>query len=244
MSTAHEYQITVFSPEGKLHQVEYAIKAVKLSGLTSIGIRGMDSVTMITQKKIDDPMIEPESVTNVIRLTPTIGCLVTGRESDGKAWANRLRNEASEYLQQNGTHISVEELASRAADLAQLYTQQFSMRAYAAELMLSAVDPLMGPQLFKVDPAGHYYGYFATASGIKEQEAGNHLERELKKKIDFKSLNKKETICLAIQILQQTIGQDFRPQDIEVSVVDYNNGFSNLNSSQIEEYLKIVQRFD
>eukprot|EP00958_Prasinococcus_capsulatus_P016206 scaffold1784_cov364-Prasinococcus_capsulatus_cf.AAC.4 len=57
---------------------EYAFKAVKTSGLTSIGVRGSDSVCVVTQKKVQDKLVDPESVTNLFKITPFIGCLVTG----------------------------------------------------------------------------------------------------------------------------------------------------------------------
>jgi 20S proteasome subunit alpha 1 len=245
MASAHEYQITIFSPEGKLHQVEYAFKAIKLSGLTSIGVRGANSVVVVTEKRVGDRMVDPESVTNIFRITPHVGCLVTGRESDGRAWVSRLRQESFEYLQQNGHQIPVDVLAMRAADVVQLYTQKSFMRAYAVELMLFSVDKLLGPQLFKVDPAGHYFGYHGVTSGVKEQEAANFLEKEYKQKNGFSKLNSDETVRLAIEGLQNTIGQDFKSNDIEVAIVDAQNfTFKKLTPEQIEAHLLVIQRFD
>lgn len=102
MAASHEYQITVFSPEGKLHQIEYAIKAIKQSNLTSVGVRGKGCVVVCTEKKVTDKMMDPATITNVFRVTPRIGVLVTGRESDGRAWISRLRQEAFEYQQDFG----------------------------------------------------------------------------------------------------------------------------------------------
>lgn len=55
----HDLQITVFSPEGKLHQIgtqtmtpEYSFKAIRTSNLTSVGCKGKDSVVLVTEKRI------------------------------------------------------------------------------------------------------------------------------------------------------------------------------------------------
>ncbi len=187
---SHEYQITVFSPEGRLHQIEYAFKAIKQCNLTSVGVRGKDTVVVCIEKKVTDPLIDPSSVTNIFRITPKVGVMVTGREADGRAWVSKLRQEAYDFLGDNGLQISVDILAQRAADIAQLYTQKSFMRAYAVELMFFGVDSENGPQLFKVDPAGHYYGYHACGSGVKEQEVQNQLQNHFKDKGGFKDLSK------------------------------------------------------
>ena len=237
--------MTIFSPEGKLHQVEYAFKAIKSSGLTSIAIKGKNCVVAVTEKRIADRMIDPATVTNLHMVTPQIGCLVTGRETDGRSWVTRLRQEAFDYLQDNGSQITVDILSIRGADLAQLYTQKSTMRAYACELMLFSVEQENGPQLYKLDPAGHYFGYHATTSGVKEQDAINYLEKDWASKKGFNGLSDDEVVRLAIDTLQKTIGQDFKPSDIEVGIVE--NGkktFKKLNVTEIEAHLQVIQRFD
>lgn len=67
---SHEYQITIFSPEGKLHQIEYAFKAIKSSNQTSIGLKSENCVVVCTEKKVDDPLIDSSSITNIFRITP------------------------------------------------------------------------------------------------------------------------------------------------------------------------------
>lgn len=134
-------------------------------------------------------------------------------------------------------------LASRAADISQMYTQRSFMRAYAVELMLVAIDDEKGPLLLKINPAGHFLGYFATSSGVKEQEAQNYLEKHYKERNGFKQLSDKEAIKVAIECLQSTIGQDFKASDIEVGIVSERNGtFKKLTEEEIEAELHVIQR--
>jgi 20S proteasome subunit alpha 1 len=106
-------------------------------------------------------------------------------------------------VQDYGHEIGVDVLSQRTADIAQLYTQKAFMRPYAVEVMLASIDEEKGPMLYKVDPAGHFYGYRAVTSGVKEQEGIDFLEKEYKKNEDgFASLDTNETIRLAIEALQ------------------------------------------
>ncbi|CAI7917543.1 unnamed protein product, partial [Closterium sp. NIES-53] len=74
----YDRHITIFSPEGRLYQVEYAFKAVKSVGVTSIAVRGKDSVCFVTQKKVPDKLTDETSVTNLYPVTKGIGMLATG----------------------------------------------------------------------------------------------------------------------------------------------------------------------
>jgi len=241
-SAGYDRHITIFSPEGRLYQVEYAFKSVKNQNQTSLGVRGEDSVAIVTQKKVPDKLVDPDTVTSVYKITETIGSVMTGMIPDAKAQIQRARFEASEFNYKYSYTIPVQYLAQRVADMSQVYTQHAWMRPLGVEMILIGIDEELGPQLYKCDPAGSFVGYRACASGQKDQEATNFLEKKLK---SSPKLDENQTVQMAISSLQSILSADFKPTDIEVAVVSKTNPkFRQLTPAQIEDYLTAIAERD
>lgn len=241
-STGYDRHITIFSPEGRLYQVEYAFKAFKSVGMTSIGIRGKDSAVVVTQKKVPDKLLVASTVSYMFKLTENIGCVMTGMIADAKAQIQRTRYEAAQFRYEYGYEVPVQYLAKRVADVSQIYTQHAYMRPLGVAMIMIGIDEELGPQLYKCDPAGTYMGCKATSAGAKEQEAVNFLEKKLKGSPD---LNKNETIQLAIQTLQTILSADFKASELEVAVVSTDDRrFTQLTNDQIEEHLIAIAERD
>ncbi len=186
--------------------------------------------------------MDPKSITHLFHITPRIGCLVTGRIADAKAQIQRARYEAADYQYNNGYSIPVHVLARRMADIAQVNTQSASMRPLATVCILIGVDDEKGPQVYKIDCAGHYLPFFGTASGAKEQEAVNYLEKKVG---EMKGYGVDETVRTAIMCLGSVLGSDFRGSEIEVGVVEGKNGkFTVLSEEQIEAHLNAIADTD
>lgn len=239
----YDRHITIFSPEGRLYQVEYAFKAVKSVGVTSVGVRGKDSCCFVTQKKVPDKLLDPSSVTSLYVVSKHIGMLATGLTADARSLVLKARQEASEFLFKFGYEIPVEYLARRLADMAQVYTQQAYMRPLGVSTMLIGIDEEVGPQLFKCDPAGYFVGYKATGAGAKDQETINFLEKKLKDKPD---LSFDESVQLAISTLQAVLAEDFKATEIEVGVVESSGErhFRTLTVEEIEAHLTAISERD
>ena len=156
--------------------MEYCFKAAQ-NGLTVVAVRGKDSTCTVTQKKVPDRLMQGDSVTHMFAISPQIGCCVTGSMADCKAFIQRARYEAGQWTFTNGYSMPVSALAKRMADLAQVNTQTASMRPLAVISCFIGVDDQQGPVVYKVDCAGHYLPFFATAAGPKEQESMNFLEK-------------------------------------------------------------------
>jgi len=241
-SAGFDRHITIFSPEGRLHQVEYAFKAAKSSTLTSIGVRGADSVVLVTQKKVPDKLLDPSSVTHMFKVTENIGCVATGLIADAKAQVTRCRYMSAEFKYTNGYDIPVSFLAKKTANIAQVYTQHAFMRPFGVVAIFGGIDEEKGPQLYRCDPAGYFVGYKACAAGQKEQEANNFLEKKIKAN---PNMSFQQTVATAIIALQTCVGSDLKPADIEVAVVTKQNPtFTVLTEKQIDEHLGAISERD
>ncbi|PIA43115.1 hypothetical protein AQUCO_02000512v1 [Aquilegia coerulea] len=243
----YDRHITIFSPEGRLYQVgfkftEYAFKAVKASGITSIAVRGKDSVCVVTQKKVPDKLLDQSSVTHIFPITKSLGLLATGMTADARSLVQQARNEAAEFRFKWGYEMPVEVLAKWIADKSQIYTQHAYMRPLGVAAMVLGIDEENGPQLFKCDPAGHFFGHKATSAGLKEQEAINFLEKKMKNDPAF---SYEETVQTAISALQSVLQEDFKPTEIEVGVVRVENPvFRVLSTEEIDEQLTAISERD
>jgi len=239
--SSYDRYLTVFSPEGRLFQVEYAFKAISGSGQTAIAIRGDDTVVFITQKKVPDKLLDPSTVTHLFSITPTIGCVVTGLIADGRAQVQRCQAEAAEFKYKYGYEITPDLLAKRIANINQVYTQRAAMRPLGISLILIGIDQERGPQIFKLDPAGYYVGFRATATGQKQQESMNHLEKLFKKDEGGLKLKKDEVVEAAITALSTVCATDFKASEIEIGIcasTEEKSKYRTMSTEEIDGYLQ------
>ena len=121
------------------------------------------------------------------------------------------------------------------------------MRPLGVSITLISVDDELGPQLYKVDPAGYYIGSKGTSSGPKQREAFNHLEKKLKG-TDFAPGTWEEVVELGITTLSSVLSVDFKKGEVEIGVCGANGegdrGFRKLSEEEIEERLQAIAEKD
>nr|OQO28153.1 putative proteasome subunit alpha type-1 [Rachicladosporium sp. CCFEE 5018] len=231
---------------------EYAFKAITAANITSVGVKGKNCAVVLSQKKVPDKLIDPSSVSYVYRLSPSVGCVMTGSIADARASVTRARGEAAEFRYKFGYEMPCDVLAKRIANINQVYTQRAYLRPLGVAATLVSLDSEYGPQLFKCDPAGYYVGYKATASGPKAQEALNFLEKKLKNK-DCAEGDWEEVVELGIATLSTVLSVDFKKGEIEIGIVGgprrdgkegTEEGFRSLTEEEIDERLQAIAEKD
>ncbi|KAG1764637.1 20S proteasome subunit [Suillus occidentalis] len=205
--TSYDRYLTVFSPEGRLYQVEYAFKAISGSGHTAVSVRGHDTSVVITQKKIPDKLLDASTVTHLYSITRTIGCVMTGLVADARAQVLRAQQEAVQWRYKYGYEITPDALARRLANINQVYTQRAGMRPLGISMILIGIDPEYGPQCFKLDPAGYFVGKLDKGKGADDAAAAG------------KKLSRAEVIEIAIEAMSTVHATDYKAGEIEIGIV-------------------------
>ncbi|KAI9458280.1 nucleophile aminohydrolase [Russula earlei] len=238
------------------------MSAISGSGHTAISVRGQDTVVVIIQKKVPDKLLDASTITHLFSITPNIGCVMTGLIADARAQVTRARQEAADFRYKFGYEITPDALARRLANINQVYTQRAAMRPLGISMILIGIDFELGPQIFKLDPAGYFVGFHATAAGQKQQEAMNHLEKKWKKLNNGrgaddpvaagKTLSRAEVIELAIEALSMVHATDFKAGEVEVGIVSNSEEedvktrglWRSLSEKELDEHLSAYAEKD
>ena len=226
----YDRAITVFSPDGRLLQVEYAKKTVS-QGATSIGIACKDGVVLVADKKIGEKLIVPESVEKISPVDKFIGAAVTGIMSDGRVLIQKAQTKAQSHRITYDERIDVLSLVKEVCDHQHLFTQYGGARPYGVSLLIGGVDK-GGAKLYMTEPSGIYFEYKAVGIGEGAQIANKFLEDNYKENITIE-----QGIKLGISTLKKTLGARFSKDRIEIAVIS-KDGFKKFSKSEIEKYLK------
>ena len=227
---AYDRAITVFSPDGRLYQVEYAREAVK-RGTTAVGIKVKDGIVLLVDKRISSRLLESNSIEKIFRIDEHIGVASSGLVGDARSLIDRARIEAQINRISYGEVIDVETLAKKLGDHMQTYTQFGGARPYGTALLIAGVSD--GEfRLFETDPSGTLLEYKATGIGTGRPAVMKRFESEYDPDVTVM-----EAVALGISALHDATEGKFELNTIEIGIVDLESGFKKLPRSEIEALL-------
>lgn len=202
IGTGYDLANSIFSPDGRNFQVEYAVKAVENGG-TSIGIRCKDGVVLAVEKVITSKLLKQSANKRIATVDRHLGVVYSGMVPDGRHFVDRSRDEARAWRDTFKTPIPTADLASRMGGYMQAYTLYQSVRPFGITAIVGGFDSELeapvdgevgngpsvgaggknpdkkygGPFLYMIEPSGLYWGYYGAATGKGRQAAKAELEK-------------------------------------------------------------------
>ncbi|MGZ8888290.1 MAG: archaeal proteasome endopeptidase complex subunit alpha, partial [Halobacteriota archaeon] len=226
--------ITVFSPDGRLFQVEYAREAVK-RGTTSVGIKAKDGVALLVDKRISSRLLEPQSTEKIFQVDDHIGAVTSGLVADARALVDRARVDAQINRVVYNEPIGIETLAKKIADHKQTFTQYGGVRPYGTALLIGGIDD-SGPRLFETDPSGALLMVKATGIGSGRNAVMEFLEEKYNEDIDIDN-----AIRLGLEALYKGTEGKLTVDTAEIAAINAkDNRFRKLDANELEAYVKSV----
>ncbi|KAI5950037.1 PRE10 [Candida margitis] len=210
IGTGYDLSNSVFSPDGRNFQVEYAMKAVENGG-TSIGIKCKDGVVLAVEKIINSKLLVPGKNKRIQTVDRHIGVVYSGLLPDGRHFVNRSRDEAQSFKSIYKIPMPVPNLMDRMGIYVQNYTCYNSVRPFGVVSIVGGVDD-DGPHLYMIEPSGTCWGYSGAATGKGRQIAKSELE-----KLNFEELTCKEAVKIAAKIIHLA-HEDNKDKDYELEI--------------------------
>jgi proteasome alpha subunit len=203
---------TMFSPDGRLLQVEYAKKTVR-QGSASIGMVCRDGVLLVADKRIAEKLLIPSSIEKISQVDEHIGATGTGLVMDARVLIERAQLIAQQNRVTYDSPIDLLSLVKEIADMKQFFTQYGGARPFGVSILFAGVNNK--PELYMTDPTGIFFEYKATAIGEGETEIKAILDREYKDNIAVD-----DGLKLSLKALKKVLGKEFHIERIDGAFID------------------------
>jgi len=189
IGTGYDLSASQFSPDGRVFQIEYAMKAVENSG-TALAIRGSDGVVFAVEKIVASKLYEKGANRRIANIDSHVGMAAAGLVTDARQLAQIARDEASSYRSDYGSPCPLPQLTQRVSSYMHAYTLYSSIRPFGATIMLGSWSKADGAQLYCVEPSGVSYGFWGCAAGKAKSAAKTELEKLKMSELTCKQLVK------------------------------------------------------
>jgi proteasome alpha subunit len=228
---AYDRAITVFSPDGRLFQVEYAMELVN-RGATIMGIQCAEGVVLGSEENIE-PLEEAEYSWKIFKVDDHVGASIVGLSSDARVLIDQARIHAQSNKLTYDEPVDVEVVTKKICDIQQMYTQHAGVRPFGVSLIFGGVDKT-GSHVFGTHPSGTYRGYKATALGAGRETVLAILKDEYRE-----NLSLEENTKLTVKCLVKALEARQLPPRIKIAVIPTaTKKLQMLTDEKIESYIK------
>jgi 20S proteasome subunit alpha 4 len=243
---SYDRALTIFSPDGHLFQVEYAMEAVN-KGNTAVGIRSSDTIVLAVEKKAVPKLQDPRPVKKICHLDEHLVLAFAGLSADARVLINKARTEAQSHRLTVEDAPTVEYMARYIAGVQQKYTQKGGVRPFGVcTLIIGFTDER--PRLFLTEPSGIHSEWRATAIGKSSKTVREFLEKYHTSHqtspgtVDdsFEQLGREETIKMAVKALLEVVQSG--ASSMEIAVMTKDNKLRTLEQAEIQSIIEEIEK--
>lgn len=228
----YDTDVTVWSPEGRLLQVEYAMESVK-QGSACVGLRSSTHCVLGALKRSVSELSSHQK--KLLEIDDHIGIGIAGLTADARSLAKWMRNECLNHKYVYGTAMPSGSIMTDLADRHQRTTQTYVRRPYGVGLLVASYDK-SGPHLYQTCPSGNLYEYYASAIGSRSQSGRTYLEKYYNTVADA---TKDELIMHALRALSGCVSGDgeLTKENGSIAYVGKDEKFTLLEGDELQPYL-------
>ena len=241
----YDRSVNTFSNQGRLYQVEYAMKAVE-QGCTTLGIQLKDAIILGAEKKIASKLQIPSSIENIMKINENAICTYSGLRSDARALIETARVEAANHWFNFNEPMPVEAISLAVCDMALSFAEKKKRekkdkergvsRPYGVAVIIAGIDADGEPRLFKNDPSGNYVRYKACCIGQGGENGMTTLQSNYREDMRFD-----EAILLAGKVLKENLEQKINKDNFEIWYIKKSDG--KIVSLSPDELEKLIPKF-
>ncbi len=231
-TSAYDRVSTMFSPKGRLYQVEYASKIVE-QGTLGVGLVYDKGVLFGADKNIVTSLVIPESIEKLFKVDDHVGAISAGLVGDARRLIKIAREKAQENQVYYGEKIGVEALVKEISAIKQLFTQYAGMRPFGVSFVIGGVSN-GEKKLFETEPSGAMAQYRATAIGKDKAKAMELFEKRHSEKMPLK-----EAANLAVQAIKKCKEkkEPFSLNSLDFAVIEKGKEFERIPPKKLKSLL-------
>jgi len=231
----YDSDVTVWSPAGRLHQVEYAVEAVK-QGSATVGLKSNTHAVVVALKRASSDLAAHQK--KIIPVDQHMGVSISGLTADARLMVRWMRTECLNYQYARDTPLPIGRLMNMLGNKMQMSTQRYDRRPYGVGLLVVGYDT-KGPHLYQTCPSANYYDCKAMAIGARSQSARTYLEKHLDA---FADSDLNQLVAHALRALRDTLPAEMEltNKNVSIGIVGKGVDFMGFDDEAADLYLNLL----
>jgi len=232
----YDSDVSVWSPQGRIYQIEYAMEAVK-QGSATVGVKSKTHVVLVALKRASSELSAFQK--KIVPIDDHLGISIAGLAADARILSRYMRNECLNHKFAYSSPMPVQRLVSQIGSKSQIPTQRYGRRPFGVGLLVAGYDEL-GTHLFQTCPSANYFECKCMAIGARSQSARTYLEKHLN---EFATSSLDDLIKHALRALRDTLPNEIEltTKNCSLSIVGKDMAFTIFDDEKVKPYLDAIE---